>query len=605
MNYEEIEKVAVLGAGIMGHGIAQIAAMAGYEVSLRDISEEYLKNGRKGIEGSLTKLVERGRLKEGDMEETIQRISYTVELDDAVSDADLIIEAIPEKMELKKEVWSEVDSKSPKDAILATNTSSLSVSEISKAISNPERFVGMHFFNPPAIMKLVEVNQGDKTTDETVKKVMSIAEAMGKTPVWVKKDAPGFIVNRILITYLNEASNLLSDYSKEQIDAAMHHKAGMPLGPLMLSDLIGIDTVYHILRIFEEKLGDEYSPDKHIKKLYEENKLGRKTGEGFYNYDTRPKVTEEQAEGFDVKLLLEPFVEEAEKVVSEGIAGKEEVDTALRLGANLPEGPFEMKKKGLSPIEPILAEKKDKVLTITINRPNKLNSITIEMLETVEDAIDNAWKDDEIRCIVFKGAGDRSFSAGADISGFLEMDSTDALKIPETGHRIFKKILEIPKPVVAAINGYCLGGGNELILYCDFRLASEKSQFSQPEVNLGLIPGWGGSYMLTKLVGPTLAKDMLITGRRIKAEEAKASGLLTEVYPEEVFEEEVSEFVKKLVEGPPKSIANIKRISNVDPILEEVLDLEKELFADLWNYEDLLEGIRAFSEKRKPEFKGK
>ena len=605
MNYEEIEKVAVLGAGIMGHGIAQIAAMAGYQVSLRDISEEYLKNGRKGIEGSLIKLVERGRLKEGDIEETIQRISYTVELDDAVSDADLIIEAIPEKMELKKEVWSEVDSKSPKDAILATNTSSLSVSEISKAVSNPERFVGMHFFNPPAIMKLVEVNQGDKTTDETVKKVMSIAESMGKTPVWVKKDAPGFIVNRILITYLNEASNLLSDYSKEQIDAAMQHKAGMPLGPFMLSDLIGIDTVYHILRIFEEKLGDDYSPDKHIKKLYEENKLGRKTGEGFYNYDTRPKVTEEQAEGFDVKLLLEPFVEEAEKVVSEGIAGKEEVDTALRLGANLPEGPFEMKKKGLSPFELKKKKKKDKVLTITINRPSKLNSITIDMLETVEDAIDNAWKDDEIRCIVFKGAGDRSFSAGADISGFLEMDSTDALKIPETGHRIFKKILEIPKPVVAAINGYCLGGGNELILYCDFRLASEKSQFSQPEVNLGLIPGWGGSYMLTKLVGPTLAKDMLITGRRIKAEEAKASGLLTEVYPEEVFEEEVSEFVKQLVEGPPKSIANIKRISNVDPILEEVLDLEKELFADLWNYEDLLEGIRAFSEKRKPEFKGK
>jgi enoyl-CoA hydratase/3-hydroxyacyl-CoA dehydrogenase len=604
MKYEEIEKVAVLGAGIMGHGIAQLAAMAGYQVSLRDISEEYLDSGRKGIEGSLGKLVERGRLKKVDMEETIHRISYTVDLDDAVSDADLIIEAIPEKLELKKEVWSEVDSIAPRDAILATNTSSLSISEISSVVSNPERFVGMHFFNPPAIMKLVEINQGDMTNNKTVKKVMNVAEAMGKTPVWVKKDSPGFIVNRILIYYLNEASKLLNDYSKEQIDAAMQHKAGMPLGPFMLSDLIGIDTVYHILRVFEEKMGDEYSPDKHIKKLYEENKLGRKTGEGFYNYDERPKVTEEQSKGFDVTLLLEPFVEEAEKVVSEGIAGKEDVDTALRLGANLTEGPFEMKEKGLGPVEPILTETKEKVLTITINRPSKLNSLTIDMMEKIEDAFDSAWKDNEIRCIVLKGTGGRAFSAGADISGFLDMDYSDALKIPETGHRVFKKILEIPKPVVAAIDGYCLGGGNELILYCDFRLASEKSQFSQPEVNLGLIPGWGGSYMLTKLVGPTLAKDMLITGRRIKAEEAKASGLLTEVYPDEVFEKKVSEFVKKLVEGPPKSIANIKRISNVDPILGDVLDLEKELFASLWNYEDLVEGIKAFNEKRKPEFKG-
>jgi enoyl-CoA hydratase/3-hydroxyacyl-CoA dehydrogenase len=539
------------------------------------------------------------------MEDTIRRINYTVDLEEAVKDADLVIEAIPEKMELKKKVWRDVESKAPKDSILSTNTSSLSITEISKAVSNPERFIGMHFFNPPVILKLVEVNQGEKTSTETINIIMKIAEKMGKTPVWVKKDSPGFIVNRILITYLNEAANLLSDFSKEQIDAAMHYKAGMPLGPFMLADLIGIDVVYPILKEFEENLGEKYSPNKHIEELYEQNKLGRKAGEGFYNYETMPKVSEDQAEGFDVKLLLEPFVEEAEKVVLEGITSEEEVDTAMKLGANLPEGPFEMKKKGLGAQEPILTEIKDNVLTITINRPNKLNSITLDMLKIIEKALDDAWDKSEVRCIVFMGAGDRAFCAGADIADFLEMDSKKALTVPETGHRVFKKLLDIPKPVVAAINGYCLGGGNELILYCDFRLASDKSQFGQPEVNLGLIPGWGGNYLLPKIVGYTLGKEMLMTGRRIKAEEAKAAGLLNEVYPEEVFEEKVSEFISQLVAGPPKSFDSIKKIANLDPNLDKTLELEKKLFADLWNYEDLKEGLNAFMERRKPDFKGK
>jgi enoyl-CoA hydratase/3-hydroxyacyl-CoA dehydrogenase len=605
MKYDDIEKIAVLGAGVMGHGIAQVAAMAGFQVTLRDIASEYLESGKKGIESSLGKLVERGRLTEEESQGTIQRIKYTVDLGEAVGDADLVIEAIPEKMELKKKVWRDVESKAPKDSILASNTSSLSITEISKAVSSPERFIGMHFFNPPAIMKLVEVNQGEKTSAETVQIVIKIAEKMGKTPVWVKKDSPGFIVNRILVSYLNEAAKLLSDYSQEQIDAAMQHVAGMPLGPFMLADLIGIDVVYPILREFEENLGEKYQPDKHFKALYEQGKLGRKTGEGFYSYETRPRVTEDQAEGFDVKLLLVPFVEEAEKVVAEGLAGEEEVDTAMKLGANLPEGPFEMKRKGLGAQEPVLTEKKDRVYTITINRPNKLNSITLDMLKMVDEAIDDAWGDPDVRCLVFKGAGDRAFCSGADIAGFLEMDSEKALTVPETGHRVFKKLLEIPKPVVAAVNGYCLGGGNELILYCDFRLASEKSQFGQPEVNLGLIPGWGGNYLLPKIVGYTLGKEMLMTGRRINATEAKAAGLLNEVYPEEVFKEKVSEFTSQLVDGPPRSHWYIKKISNLDPGLEQALDHEKELFADLWNYGDLREGLLAFMERRKPEFKGK
>ena len=213
----------------MGHGIAQVAATAGYKVTVRDIAQEYLDNGLKGITKSLSRSVERERISQEEMDAVLSRIKFTTDLKEAVADAQLVVEAIPERMEIKHMVWKEVDQYAPKDAILASNTSSLSITEIASVVSNPARFIGMHFFNPPVIMKLIEVNQGEKTSEATVQTIMKLSQKMGKTPVWVKRDAPGFIVNRILITYLNEAAKLLDKYGMEQIDAAMQHKAGMPI----------------------------------------------------------------------------------------------------------------------------------------------------------------------------------------------------------------------------------------------------------------------------------------------------------------------------------------------------------------------------------------
>jgi enoyl-CoA hydratase/3-hydroxyacyl-CoA dehydrogenase len=601
---DQVEKITVLGAGVMGHGIAQVASAAGYRVTIRDIAQEYLDNGLKGIQSSLNRLVDRGRMTQEQVNEILDKITFTTDLGEAVADAQLVIEAIPEKMELKHVVWKDVAQYAPEDAILASNTSSLSITKMAEVVSNPERFVGMHFFNPPALMKLIEVNQGEKTSDETVKTVMDIALKMGKTPVWVKKDSPGFIVNRILVTYLNDAAKLLDQYEMEQIDAAMQHKAGMPLGPFMLSDLIGLDIVYNILKTFEEHLGPEYAPHPRITELYESKKLGRKTGEGFYSYAERPSVTEAQAEGFDVKNLLEPFVKEAEKVLNEAIATAEDIDTAIKLGGNIPRGPFEMKKAGVGEEKSVLMEKKDGVLTIIINRPSKLNSMTHEMLEMISLYLEEAKRDSRIKAVLFKGAGDRAFCAGADISQFPDLTTVGARKVSEIGHRTFIKILEIQKPVVAAINGYCLGGGNELIQFCDFRLASENARFSQPEVSLGLMPGWGGTYMLPKLVGLTAAMDMILTGRRIDAEEAKEIGLVTQVYSADEFNSKVDEFVKALVDGSPISLRAMKKLVTKDPNLKEALRAEAEAFADLWNYSDLKEGIAAFNERRKPEFIG-
>jgi enoyl-CoA hydratase/3-hydroxyacyl-CoA dehydrogenase len=342
----ETERITVLGAGVMGHGIAQIAAAAGFQVVIRDIAQEFIDKAKSGIERNLKYQVERGRISEEDAHMTLDNISFILDLQEAVKEADLIVEAIPERMELKKRVWAEVSGHAREDAILATNTSSLSISKIAEAVDHPERFVGMHFFNPPTHMRLVEVIPGEKTGREAIETILTVSQLLGKTPVEVKRDVVGFIVNRILVTYLNEATKLLEtgNYTKEQIDGAMQHQAGMPLGPFMLSDLIGIDIVRHVLKVFEENLGPQYRPANSIETLFQEKKLGRKTRSGFYSYAERPTVTPEDGEGFDINLLLDPFIVEAEKVVAEGIADEEAVDTAVKLGGNIPKGPFEMKK---------------------------------------------------------------------------------------------------------------------------------------------------------------------------------------------------------------------------------------------------------------------
>jgi len=345
MEFEEVERIAMLGAGVMGHSIAQVAAQSGYKVIIRDIAQEFLDKARQGVERNLRRGVDRGRVTEEDARATLGNISMTLDLAEAVKDADLVIEAVPERMDIKHSVWREVCEHAKDEAVLATNTSSLSITEMAEAVAHPRRFIGMHFFNPPTILKLVEVIPGEETKPHTVSLVERVAERMGKTPVVVQRDSPGFIVNRVLITYLNEAAKLLDAYPREQMDSAMQHQAGMPLGPFMLMDLIGLDIVYHILKVFEEKLGTYYKPAEPIEGLYTEKKLGRKTGEGFYGYAERPSVSEAEGEGFDTSLLLDPFIAEAEKVVAEGIARPGDVDTALRLGANLHKGPFEMKRE--------------------------------------------------------------------------------------------------------------------------------------------------------------------------------------------------------------------------------------------------------------------
>ena len=603
---EEVRRITVLGAGVMGHGIAQIAAQAGISVTIRDVEQRFLDSAKTGIEKNLTRLVERGRLKQEDVPSIMGRITMTLSLSDAVKDADVVVEAVPERMEIKHEVWGEVSKNARPDAVLATNTSSLSITRMAVAVSDPGRFVGMHFFNPPTILKLVEIIPGEKTRPETVALVKGLAERLGKQPVLVGRDAPGFIVNRVLITYLNDAAKMLDrGYTKEQVDAAMQYKGGMPMGPFMLADLIGLDITYNILRVFEDNLGPSYKAAEPIKKLFDEKKLGKKTGEGFYVYG-KPELVEDQARGFDPILLLRPFVAEAEKLVAEGIADPASVDIAVKLGANMPLGPLELKKRlesGSMEERPVETEANNGVLKITINRPAKLNSLTTAMLTSIADAVEKADSDRSIRCMVIIGVGDRAFSAGADIDEFGKLTPAQALDYTRAGKKAMKRIKAARKPVVAAVNGFALGGGCELASWCDYRVVSDKAKLGQPEANLGVIPGWGGTKILAKLVGEQRAKLLITSGDTITAEEAKQIGLVDRVYPAAEFTAKVDEFAAKLAASSPTVIAAVKRLTNPH-VAEDDLEAESKEFSGLFDTKDLAEGVSAFKEKRKPVFSG-
>ena len=280
-----IDKIAVLGAGQMGNGITQVAACAGYEVVMIDIKQEFVDRGVSAIEKSLAKLVSKERMSQTDADAARARISTAIDRS-ACHDVDLAIEAVPEILDLKLSIFAELDEICKDECILASNTSSISITEIAAATSRPDKVIGMHFMNPVPIMKLVEIINGKETSEETNSIVIAAADKMGKTALSCN-DAPGFVSNRILCPMLNEAILTLQEgvAKPEAIDGIMKLGMNHPIGPLALSDLIGLDTVLHIMNVLHDGLGDDkYAPAPLLVQMVEQGKLGRKSGEGFYQY---------------------------------------------------------------------------------------------------------------------------------------------------------------------------------------------------------------------------------------------------------------------------------------------------------------------------------
>jgi 3-hydroxybutyryl-CoA dehydrogenase len=279
-----VEKIQVVGAGQMGSGIAQVAAQAGLAVHLADVDEESLHKGLETIENNLSRSVERERISQEQMDETLARIESGTEY---AADADLAIDAVVETIEVKTEVFRALDEQLGDEAILATNTSSISITELAATTSRPERFIGMHFFNPVPLMKLVEIVRGLQTSDETFGAAHELAERLGKEPVEVR-DSPGFVSNRVLLPMINEAVYCVMEgvAGPEEVDTVMKLGMNHPMGPLALADHIGLDTCLHIMEVLHEGFGDtKYRPCPLLRRYVAAGRLGRKSGKGFYEYE--------------------------------------------------------------------------------------------------------------------------------------------------------------------------------------------------------------------------------------------------------------------------------------------------------------------------------
>lgn len=342
-----INQITVIGSGVMGHGIAQISAMAGYEVVIRDIQQSFLDKAMEKINWSVNKLAEKKKINQTEAEKIISRIHPIVDIQQSLKNSELIIEAVPEDLQLKHKVYQELDKYADKNVIFASNTSTLPISEISSFTSRPNRFIGLHFFNPPQLMKLVEVIPGDKTDKQITDLVINFVSKIGKIPILCKKDVPGFIVNRIFIPLVHEAMYSLdrSKSSLVEVDSASKYKMALPMGIFELADYTGLDVIHKATNEMYSRDKKVVFPHPKIQELFENKELGQKTGKGFYQYQgdnyERIQLTEELAEKYDPISLVSVAVNNASWLLSNGVCDKNELEQALMLGMGLKRELFE------------------------------------------------------------------------------------------------------------------------------------------------------------------------------------------------------------------------------------------------------------------------
>jgi enoyl-CoA hydratase/3-hydroxyacyl-CoA dehydrogenase len=663
-------KAAVVGAGTMGGQIAQTIAASGITVVLKDIKQELVDAGlteaRNVTQGQVGKLVKKGKLTEEQgeaaVQEVLDRIIGTTSYE-GFGDVDFVIEAVPEIIGLKQKVFAELDAVTPGHAILASNTSSLSISEIGEQTLRPDKVVGFHYFYPASIMPLIEVVVGDETSPETVEIALNFAQTIKKQPITCA-EVPGFVVNRILNSAVCEIWRAQEEQSLsiKKIDEGVAAANVAPMGPFVLVDLLGLDTVLHVAQHLRESYGDRFFVSAAMERLVGEGKLGAKTGgEGFYS-NGEPNVdgdgdadAAELAELWSMKALRESLL-----VLEEGVSTVREIDLGLMAGAGLDP------RRGLMPpfwkadIEglDVALEKMERLeekygeerfgVPVTLRRlvaqgrlgiaagqgfyawarPDEgdqretvkletrgdvaiawlsnapMNAISPQVIEDLGAVWEKVTSEGKVGAMVIASSMPVVYSAGADIKAFTQMDEEKGAELIHSGHALLRSLGQNRVSTIAAVNAIAYGGGCELAMACDVRIAAESAIFGQPEIKLGIIPGFGGTQRLPRLVGENKALEMNLTGDAVTADAAYEYGLVNRVVPDhELFDTALS-WARKLAGQAPIAVEQIKKVSAAGD-LDEGIEAEKNGFATAFNSEDAKEGIGAFLGKREPRWSGR
>jgi enoyl-CoA hydratase/3-hydroxyacyl-CoA dehydrogenase len=665
-------KAAVVGAGTMGGQIAQTIAAAGIPVVLKDIRQDLVDAGlteaRNVTQGQAAKQVEKGRLTEEQAREQVEAIVGRIEGTTSYGgfgDVDFVVEAVPERMEIKQAVFAELDALTPGHAILASNTSSLSITEIGDATLRPDRVVGFHYFYPAAVMPLIEVVQGDETSQDTVTAAVNFAQAIKKQPITCA-EVPGFVVNRILMSGMSEVWRAQEEggLSVKAIDEAIAAAKTSPMGPFFLTDLLGLDTVLHVAEHLEQAYGDgRFYVHRGIRELVGAGKLGAKTGgEGVYKEGepNLPGDAEPDAEELSDLLALKSLVE-ACLLLEEGVAQVRDIDMGMMAGAGLDprrgllppfmradvigldvvleklEGAAERHGERFAPptvlrrlvaqgrlgtkagqgfyaypqpdagdsappTEVVKLETRGDIAIAWLAN-GQMNSIAPQVIQDLRAVWEHA-RASGVRALVLASANPLLFSAGADIKAFTSLDEAGGRELVASAHTLLRELGEGDVPTVAAVNGIAFGGGCEVAMACDVRLAAQSALFGQPEVKLGIIPGFGGTQRLPRLVGQSKALEMNLVGDAIGADEAFEFGLVNRVVADHELFDVALAFARRLAGQAPLAVAAVKEVSAKGD-LGEGIQAEQQGFERVFRSEDGREGIAAFLEKRRAEWRGR
>jgi enoyl-CoA hydratase / 3-hydroxyacyl-CoA dehydrogenase len=662
-------KAAVVGAGTMGGEIAQAIAASDIPVVLKDIKQEFVDHGlekaREVTKGQLDRLVSKEKLTQEQADARLEEIMGLIEgatSYDAFGDVDFVIEAAPEKMEIKQQVFAELDEVTPGHAILASNTSSLSITEMGEATLRPEKVVGFHFFYPASVMPLVEVIEGADTDPEVTQAAYNFAQTIKKQPITCG-EVPGFVVNRILNSAVGEIWRAQEEQglSIKKIDDAVGAANVAPMGPFFLVDLLGLDTVLHVAEHLNESYGDSFYVHKGMQKLVADGKLGAKSGgSGFYENGEPQLEGDAEPDGEALAELMKlKAVVEACLVLEEGVCTVRDIDLGMmtgagmdprrgifppfmgadllgldvvlekleaaqndhgerfapprvlkrlvaqgRLGQKTGQGfyPYPQPDEGDQTDTVKLETRGDVAIAWLANPP--MNAISPQVIKDLGAVWEKVTSGGEIRALVIASSIPVVFSAGADIKAFTQMDETTGAELINGGHELLRNLGLNRVSTVAAVNSLAFGGGCELVMACNFRIAAESAVFGQPEVKLGLIPGFGGTQRLPRLVGNEKALEMNLIGDAISSGEAEDYGLANRVVPDHELFDTALAWARKLAAQAPVAVEQVKSASD-DPDLDEGIDKEKAGFATAFQSEDAKEGISAFLGKRTPEWKGK